>query len=172
MGSNDAVICFSHQRWSLPPTREAHEVIKEAARERQVYFVEEPVFDGDRPRLELHFTEDEVVVVRPFLPPGTDNLLVPRRVHDLLVEVLFGIGNIKNYILWFCTPMAMAVARDMTPTAVIYHLGCDLPELDEVVGLAAYHTQLLAAADVVIDGSSEITWGEIVAALDTQLEAA
>lgn len=172
MGANDVVICFSHLRWTVPCQR-AHQVLKEAARERHVYFVEEPVLHGDRPRLELHFTDDGVVVVRPFLPPGTDNLLVPRRVSDLLVEVLFGVAQIKDYVLWFCTPMAMPVAREMRPNAVIYDLGGDLPDFDEgVIGLAAYHTQLLAAADVVIDDSSAITWGEIAAALETQLEAA
>jgi UDP-galactopyranose mutase len=148
MGANDDLICFSHERWNASSSRCPHDQLARAARDRRVFFVEEPVFAGARARLDLEKTDSGVTVVRPVLPPGVDNHLVPRRMRELMHRLLIE-QNITRYVLWFCTPMAMSFARDLAPVAVVYDHGSDLPELDEsVVGLATYHTQLLATADV------------------------
>jgi len=170
MAPHDDLICFSHLRWDSGFHR-PHHLLSRAARDRRVFFVEEPVLAGARPHLDIHTTTSGVIVVRPTLPPGTDNLLIPRRMRDLMHELITG-HSISRYVLWFCTPMAMSFARDLEPVSVVYDHGHDLPESsDEVTGLAAYHAQLLAVSDVIVDDGPSISWDETWSSIDDQLQA-
>ena len=47
------LICFSHLRWDFVYQRPQH-LLKRSARDRRVFFVEEPVFDNGSMRLEVH----------------------------------------------------------------------------------------------------------------------
>lgn len=169
MGANDDLICFSHERWGHEPRR-IHHLMAQAAQHRRVFFVEEPRLLGGKPRLEIEAREHGVIVVRPTLPPGMDNLLMPRVLGTLMRELLRG-QAIERFTLWFGTPMAMAYACQLRPEAVVYDLGSDLPETDEApIGLAAFHVQLLAVADVIVD--AEDTWDVIEAQLEGGFEEA
>jgi UDP-galactopyranose mutase len=171
MGEQDDLICFSQQRWGQPAGR-THQLMACAARDRRVFFVEEPVFGGQRPELQIEAQPHGVIVVRPTLPAGTDNLLVSYRLRDLMRALLHD-QQIVRYALWFSTPMAMAFARDLTPVAVVYDHGSDLAETDEAVaGLAAYHTQLLASADVIAGEEPSGSWDETWTTIGEQLAAA
>lgn len=171
MAQLDDLICFSHERWGHEPGR-IHELMTRAARHRRVFFVEELTFGGDSPRLRIEASEHGVIVVRPTLPPGTDNLAIPRLLREMLKALLRRQG-VERYVLWFCTPMAMAYARDLEPVAVVYDHASDLPETDETVaGLTAYHAQLLAAADVVVGEASSSSWDVAWSSIADQLEAA
>ncbi|HUQ04117.1 MAG TPA: hypothetical protein VM261_16575 [Kofleriaceae bacterium] len=170
MGAYDDLICFSHERWSHEPRR-IHLLMARAASNRRVFYVEEPRLTGKKPQLEIEAREHGVIVVRPTLPPGMDNLLMPRVLGTMLHAFLR--KESARYVLYFATPMAMAFARDLHPTAVVYDLGSDLPATDEgVAGLASFHAQLLVAADVVVDDAASSSWDETWAAIDEEIAAA
>ena len=61
------VICLSHLRWNFVFQRPQH-LMTRCARERRVYFVEEPVLEAAaQPRLRIE-RSDGVTVVCPVLP--------------------------------------------------------------------------------------------------------
>ncbi|HUQ04116.1 MAG TPA: glycosyltransferase [Kofleriaceae bacterium] len=118
--------------------------------------MEEPVLDGTKPRLDLNTTREGVTVVRPTLPAGTDNQAIPRRLRELMGE-LVATQALERYVLWFYTPMAMAFARDLHPAAVVYDCMDELSNFQGApAGLLAYETQLMAAADVVFTGGQSL----------------
>jgi hypothetical protein len=149
MGANDDLICFSHERWSREPQR-IHHLMAQAAQDRRVFFVEAPRLTGEKPQLEIEAREHGVIVVRPTVPEGMDDALMTRCLGTMMKALLRNQES-ERYALWFGTPMAMPFACELEPSAVIYDLGGDLPETaEDVPGLAAYHAQLLAVADMIV----------------------
>src|SRR5215211_9292166 len=62
------LICLSHLRWDFVYQRPQH-LLSRCARDRGVFFVEEPVLDDDGLRLELT-RRDGVTLAVPHLPEG------------------------------------------------------------------------------------------------------
>ena len=63
------LVCFSHLRWDFVYQRPQH-LLSRCARNRRVFFVEEPIFGNSSMRLEVRETECGVYVVVPHLPEG------------------------------------------------------------------------------------------------------
>ena len=63
------LVCFSHLRWNFVFQRPQH-LLTRCARERRVFFFEEPIFDADTPRLDTSRDSSGVTVAVPHLPPG------------------------------------------------------------------------------------------------------
>ena len=79
------VVCLSHLRWDFVWQR-PQQLMARCARERRVFFVEEPVlFDGATPRLEISRRDDCLYVITPHLPPGAEAAEAQDR---LLAELL------------------------------------------------------------------------------------
>jgi UDP-galactopyranose mutase len=123
------------------------------AKERRVFFIEEPVWcEGDRPRLELQHT-DGVIVAVPHLPHGADQVAAVRQ----LVDELLVTHHIHRYVLWYYTPMALSFTEHLTADAVVYDC------MDELSGFAgapaelkALEGELLRRADVVFTGGQSL----------------
>src|SRR5215212_4939904 len=62
------LVCLSHLRWDFVYQRPQH-LLSRCARDRRVFFVEEPIFDAGGLRIEL-IRRDGVTVVVPHLPEG------------------------------------------------------------------------------------------------------
>ena len=62
------LICLSHLRWNFVFQRPQHLMVR-FARNRRVFYVEEPIFDAEVPRVDV--TTGEVHVVTPHLPPNS-----------------------------------------------------------------------------------------------------
>jgi len=65
------LLCFSHLRWEFVFQRPQH-IMSRFARERRVFYFEEPVRDAAEPRLELEETEAGVRLAVPHLPASYD----------------------------------------------------------------------------------------------------
>src|SRR5262245_22226645 len=63
------LICLSHLRWDFVYQRPQH-LLSRAAKERRVFFVEEPIFGDSGPRLDINPRDSGVWVVVPHLPHG------------------------------------------------------------------------------------------------------
>jgi UDP-galactopyranose mutase len=122
----------------------------QCARDRRVFFVEEPVFQrGIASRLYIHQTEWVTVAV-PHLPDDSsaeDACSAQRRLIDQMIYA----GQISNYVLWYYTPMALAFTDHLSPLAVIYDCMDDLsafrgapPALEE------RETELMQRATLVL----------------------
>lgn len=112
------LICFSHLRWDHEFQR-PQQLLSRAARDRRVYYIEEPTYAGTAPRLSLHPTLEGVIVVRLTLPEAITDDAMPGFLRDL-VDELRAEGALDTYVLWCSTPKAMAFARDLQPLAVVY----------------------------------------------------
>src|SRR5215203_4978064 len=63
------LVCFSHLRWDFVFQRPQH-LLTRCAKNRRVFFVEEPIFGNGSMRLEMREADGGVHVVVPHLPDG------------------------------------------------------------------------------------------------------
>src|SRR3954471_21956442 len=76
------LVCLSHLRWNFVFQRPQH-LMTRFASERRVFFFEEPIFDSQRPTLNVR-RDGDVRVVVPHLPQG----LTPKAVTDAVKALL------------------------------------------------------------------------------------
>src|SRR5436189_1571533 len=65
------LICFSHLRWNFVYQRPQHLMSRFAQRGR-VFFIEEPIIDGQGPYIELSGSRENLFVCVPHLPDDSD----------------------------------------------------------------------------------------------------
>lgn len=148
------LVCLSHLRWDFVYQRPQH-LLGRCARERRVFFVEEPVWDGGPARAEIA-ERDGVRVVVPHLPHGLAREAVEATQRELLDGVLREHG-VERPVLWYYTPMALDFTRHLAASAVVYDCMDELslfrgapPELLE------REAELLRRADLVFTGGASL----------------
>lgn len=150
------LICFSHLRWDFVYQRPQH-LLKRCARERRVFFVEEPIFDNGSMRLEVHEREKNLKVVVPYLPEGLCSEVAKLAVLHDMVQRLLVENDIKQYLVWYYTPMALDFTRHLRPEAVIYDC---MDELSAFKGapecLKHRERELFKTADLVFTGGQSL----------------
>jgi glycosyltransferase involved in cell wall biosynthesis len=150
------LICFSHLRWDFVYQRPQH-LLKRSARDRRVFFVEEPVFDSGSMRLEIHERETNLKVVVPHLPEGLRSEVAKLAVLHEMVQRLLVENNIQQYIAWYYTPMALDFTRHLRPLAIIYDC---MDELSAFKGapecLKLRERELFKIADLVFTGGQSL----------------
>lgn len=149
------VVCLSHLRWGFVHQRPNH-LMSRCARERRVFFVEEPRFDVDRSSVEVHQVEDRLHVVTPHVTPGLSNEDA-ESVQRSLVGYLLERMDVRAPLLWFYTPMALGYARDLRRSGIVYDC---MDELSAFHGappaLARREEELFELADVVFTGGASL----------------
>jgi UDP-galactopyranose mutase len=149
------VICLSHLRWNFVFQRPQH-LLTRCAREHRVFFVEEPLFDeGITPHLRVE-VDGPVTVVVPHLPDGLphENCLSAQRA---LLDDFIETEAIRDYVLWYYTPMALALTRHLSPRAVVYDC---MDELSAFQGAPAtlreHERELMRRASLVLTGGRSL----------------
>ena len=150
------LICFSHLRWDFVYQRPQH-LLKRCARERRVFFVEEPVFDNGSMRLDVSERETNLYVVVPHLPEGLCSEVAKLAVLHDMVQRLLVENHIAQYLVWYYTPMALDFTRNLRPLSVIYDC---MDELSAFKGapecLKHRERELFKAADLVFTGGQSL----------------
>jgi glycosyltransferase involved in cell wall biosynthesis len=145
------VICLSHLRWNFVFQRPQH-LLTRCAKDRRVFFVEEPEGGVDSPRLDLHEASPGVHVAVPRLPPGLEDEQISAIQRQLLGEMVRR-HAVEDYLLWYYTPMALPFTRHLAPRAVIYDC---MDELSAFAGappaLREHEYELLRRASLVLTG--------------------
>lgn len=149
------LICFSHLRWDSVFQR-PHHLMTRFARQRAVYFVEEPRdAPHDAAGLDIRRV-DGVVRVVPQVPLALGDPTA--RIAKMLGR-FFGAQGIADAVYWFYTPAALALADalEVEPTAVVYDC---MDELSAFLGapsaLVAQERELFARADLVFTGGRSL----------------
>jgi UDP-galactopyranose mutase len=147
---NPDLICLSHLRWNFVFQRPQH-LMSRFARERRVFFVEEPVFDTSESTLKTvvcHRTG--VRVVTPHLNSEANR---NQMLKKLLIEFAHSEG-IQNPIVWFYTPMATEFfPREISPAVVVYDCMDELSAFRGAPkGLQQLEKELLQSANLVFTG--------------------
>src|SRR5690242_2339624 len=154
--NNIDLICLSHLRWSFVFQRPQH-LMSRFARERRVFFVEEPVFEHGQPYLRWSVCpKTNVYVVTPVLSDGLSR-------EQLILSQKERLGNmlrdfdISRYVAWYYTPMALEFSSELRPSATVYDC------MDELSAFAGAPTAmreceklLFAKADLVFTGGASL----------------
>lgn len=149
------VVVLSHLRWNFVFQRPQH-LLSRCARQRRVFFVEEPILSDGPAHMDVTTPRPGVWVAVPHLPEGTlarEAEVIQRR----LLDELLAARRIHSFVLWYYTPMAMAFSRHLAPLATIYDC---MDELSAFAGAPPeMHTrekELLARADLVFTGGQTL----------------
>jgi len=146
------LICLSHLRWDFVYQRPQH-LLTRFAKQADVYFYEEPVFDGtEESFLEISNRGEQLYVVVPHLQQGLNQAQI-----DLAMSALFdqfiAEFELDDTIFWYYTPMALPFTEKHSPKAVIYDC------MDELSGFKFAHSEigqfeqkLIARADLMFTG--------------------
>jgi glycosyltransferase involved in cell wall biosynthesis len=146
------LLCFSHLRWNDVPRRPQH-LLARFARDRRVFFFEEPLFGAARTALDVR-SEAGVTVAVPHLPSGAypaDHFL-----RHLLDELLLA-KCISEPVLWYDTPTALVFSRHLRASAIVFDCMDELSTFtNATASLLARETELLDRADVVFTRSQSL----------------
>jgi UDP-galactopyranose mutase len=150
------LVCFSHLRWDFVYQRPQH-LLKRAAQDRRVFFIEEPIFDQGTMKLEMSQRPDGVQVVVPHLPSGLSSPIAMDTVLADMVLRMFHNNGINEYVSWYYTPMALSFTYDLSPIAVVYDC---MDELSAFKGapdmLGVLEKELFRRSDLVFTGGRSI----------------
>jgi UDP-galactopyranose mutase len=129
------VVCLSHLRWDFVYQRPQH-LMTRCARDRRVFFIEEPVFGEDSMRLDISEREGGVQVVVPHLPAGLRSEIATTAVLKEMTRRFFAEQDIREFIFWYYTPMALSFTSHFKPIAAIYDC------MDELSAFKGAHTRI------------------------------
>src|SRR5205085_2036377 len=146
------LICLSHLRWDFVYQRPQH-LLSRCARERRVFFIEEPIYVKDQmAQFDISMRGDNLYIIQPLLPKGLSEVEV-ERAQQIIINELIAQKQVKDYLLWYYTPMALGFTRQLRPLATIYDC------MDELSGfrgappaMVEREAELLKRADIVFTG--------------------
>ncbi|MBV9506776.1 MAG: NAD(P)-binding protein, partial [Acidobacteriia bacterium] len=156
--NTNTILTFCHLRWDFVYQRPQH-LLSRLAQSHRVIFIEEPSFsESPEPHWQLLQPSPNVLVARPLTPsraPGFHQEQMPYL--QKLVAELIETENLREYVLWFYTPLALPLAEGLKPQAVIYDCMDELSAfLNAPPELLEREAQLLALADLVFTGGPSL----------------
>ena len=150
------LVCFSHLRWDFVYQRPQH-LLTRCARDRRVFFIEEPIYGNGSMRLDVRETQTGLHVVVPQLPDGLRSEVAINAVMKEMTRQLFAEHDIEDYVFWYYTPMALKFTDHFNPIASIYDC---MDELSAFKGadseLPAFEKQLFQCVDLVFTGGQSL----------------
>lgn len=159
MSTQYDLICLSHLRWDFVYQRPQH-LISRFAPQHRVFFVEEPVFDAETPRLDVTTRPGGVHVLVAHLPWGPTEAEHGQMYRQLLDDFMEQ-HNVREYVLWYYTPMMISWTETLKPKAVVFDV---MDELTAFAGappeLRQREEKLLKRADLVFAGGRSLYEGK------------
>lgn len=153
-GESDLLV-LSHLRWDFVYQRPQH-LLSRFARERRVFFFEEPVVTTGQPRLDVSQRDAKLWVCTPELPSGLPPAKLDRLQQAMLDQLLVE-RALRSYTLWYYTPMSLGFTRHLSPSAIVYDC---MDELSAFLGappqLRAREQELFRCADLVFTGGQSL----------------
>ena len=150
------LVCLSHLRWGFVYQRPQH-LLSRFARNSRVFFVEEPVPTDGAPRMQHHVCpETGVHIMVPQIP---ENLGQSTRdtIQKLLLNNMIAEHGIKEYLLWYYTPMALSFSSHLKPRLTVFDC---MDELSAFKGapqeMKDREAELLRRAELVFTGGQSL----------------
>ena len=152
-GSKCDLVCFSHLRWDFVYQRPQH-LMSRFAKDRRVFFIEEPVFHDGGSEFRVEPREDGMHVVKPFVKNGSPD--VERELRTGLDDLMRS-SSIGEFTAWYYTPMMLGWSGHLRPSAVVYDC---MDELSMFRGapreLVERESDLFDRADLVFTGGRSL----------------
>jgi glycosyltransferase involved in cell wall biosynthesis len=151
------LVVFSHLRWNFVYQRPQHVLSRLAAR-WPVIFIEEPVPGSHEDRIEAIDAAPGVEVWRPHLRGAAHGF---HSDHKPALQRLVGkkmqAQDVRDYWIWFYTPMALPMADKLEPEGIIYDCMDELSAFKNAPQqLIDQETALFKSADVVFTGGRSL----------------
>ena len=126
------------------------------ARERRVFFIEEPHLGSGPPRLEITQPRPGLHVVVPHLASGTDEG-AQMAAQAALVDRLLHEHAVRDFVLWYYTPLALGFTRHLRPLATVYDCMDELSSFAGAPpGLREREAELMRRADLMTTGGHSL----------------
>jgi UDP-galactopyranose mutase len=126
------------------------------AQQRRVFFVEEPVFEAGIVPHGVMERAAGVQIVVPHLPSGLDSGGIDAAMRQL-IDQLIGTMAIRDYVLWFYTPMALGFADHLKPAAVVYDCMDELAAFKGAPAVLKFReAELMRRASLVLTGGQSL----------------
>ncbi|MET0534534.1 MAG: FAD-dependent oxidoreductase [Steroidobacter sp.] len=152
-----SLIVFSHLRWSFVYQRPQH-LLSRLARRHPIFFFEEPLPGQAEERVEIDEPAPNVRVYRAhstIASPGFHDDQIPTLQRTVLDVVRR--ENIRDYGVWFYSPMALPLMQDLSPQVVVYDCMDELAAFRNAPRqLLQRERALLKRADVVFTGGPSL----------------
>ena len=150
------LVCLSHLRWDFVFQRPQH-LLTRCARERRVFYVEEPMFDdAPTPRMDVSHRGDGLYVAVPHLPNGLTQEQSEAAQRDLLDHMRQEYA-IEQFILWYYTPMAIGFSDHLDPVVTVFDVMDELSAFKNAPQqLLDREVETLERADVVFTGGQSL----------------
>ena len=149
------LVCFSHLRWNFVFQRPQH-LLSRFAKVFRLFYVEEPIFQELDDTLTITLTKENVFVIVPHLKRGKGENSIDQR-QETLLRNMFHSLNLKKYIFWYYTPMALSFTSTFNPEVVIYDCMDELSAFKFAPpSLKKNEAELFQKADVVFTGGHSL----------------
>ena len=152
-----SILVFSHLRWNFVFQRPQH-LLTRLARHYRIYFFEEPIPGADTNHLEISAAADNVYVCRPHSTisnPGFHDAQIPT-LQRLLLELVQR-EQLREYAVWFYSPMALPLMKELSPRVAVYDCMDELAAFRHAPRqLIQRENALLKVADVVFTGGPSL----------------
>lgn len=147
------IFCYSHLRWDFVYQRPQH-LMSRFAKHNRVFFVEEPVLDASSDYNKI--TQDSttgVWIVTPHLTSKQPSAEVQRNLLDLLIRSM----NVREYMFWYYSPMALKFSQHLVPVLIVYDCMDELSAFRFAPAeLKQYEAILFSKADLVFTGGHHL----------------
>lgn len=150
------LLCLSHLRWDFVFQRPQH-LMTRFAREQNVFFLEEPIFDMDgKDFLSREKRDGDVTLLVPHLRSDKSAEEVQVSISNLLDEFLKS-ESMCDWMFWYYTPMALQFSLKHRPALVIFDCMDELSAFDFAPKeLLMLEKKLMDIADVVFTGGHSL----------------
>lgn len=151
------ILVFSHLRWNFVYQRPQH-LLSRLGQEYRIIFVEEPMTGSPTNFLEHISACAGVEVLRPHTTGATAGFddANAALLHEMVSTYLRQNG-IDDYAIWLYTPMAMPVAEQLAPCAMIYDCMDELSAFKNASPqLIRRENELFDVADIVFTGGPSL----------------
>ena len=153
----ETIIVLSHLRWNFVFQR-PQQLFSRLAERYQIVFFEEPVLTDGVPYIEVTQPLPNLRVCRPHTPSSAAGFHDEQlRYLKPLLEKWIDDAQLTDYLVWFYTPMALPLAQDLSPRAIVYDCMDELSAfLNAPRQLLQRETALLKVADLVFTGGPSL----------------
>src|SRR6185503_16357197 len=148
------LLCFSHLRWNFVYQRPQH-LMSRFARERRVFFFEEPVYDAPSQYNEIYDDpQSGDCVVTPHVSSVNGSRIESLR-H--LLQIFMTSMNIKEHVAWYYTPMSLSFTDHLKPELIVYDCMDELSSFKFASPLIKdWEERLFSRADIVFTGGMHL----------------
>lgn len=150
------LICFSHLRWDFVFQRPQH-LLSRFAKETNVFFLEEPIFDAEENHLTFSKKKENVTVITPRLNQAKTEPSQMVAAMKLLVNQFFKNANLNDWTFWYYTPMALQFSDQLIPKLTVYDCMDELSAFKFAPkDLPLLEQKLFKKADVIFTGGHSL----------------